>query len=111
MSISTHYDRDAMARWYARQHMRTDPGLVSVQYLPENSPEREIRLVEVNEQMPERIDSFLSPIDFGRDAGTDSEHLLVFLDVTPSQWERIRSAEIDLPSDWSLSGAVEFRDE
>jgi hypothetical protein len=111
MSISTQFDRDAMARWYAEQHLRTDPGLVSVHYLPGNSPEREIRLVEVNELMPERMDSSLTPIDFGRDAGTDNEHLLVFLDVTPAQWERIQSTKLLLPTEWSLNGSIEFADE
>ena len=42
------FDRDIMARWYATEHLKTDPGIVSVYYLPTNAGEREIRFVEVN---------------------------------------------------------------
>jgi hypothetical protein len=43
------FDRNGMARWYARQHLKTDPGIQVVYYLPEDAPEREIRLLEIND--------------------------------------------------------------
>jgi hypothetical protein len=103
---TTHFDRDSLARWYSKQHRKTDPGLVAIWYLPQNSPEREIRLVEVNSLLGERIDDFLEPIDFGIDTGTENAHKLMVLDVTPEQWERIEKRDLRLPTDWSLDGAL-----
>jgi hypothetical protein len=103
---TTQFDRDAKATWYGTQHQKTDPGIRSVYYLPTNAPDREIRLIEVNELVADRNDDTLEPIDFGVDRGTDSEHELFVLDVTPSQWDRIQRDELHLPLDWRLEAAV-----
>jgi hypothetical protein len=105
---ATQFDRDSMAQWYAEQHLETDPGIVSVHYLPENAGEREIRLIEVNKLIGDRTDDAFEPIDFGVDAGTESEHKLFVLDVTPEQWERITNRALQLPKGWSLDGAVPY---
>ena len=52
-------------------------------------------------------DKTLEPIDFGVDAAPTA-HSLFVLDVTPSQWEKIRVNEIPLPQGWSLDGATHF---
>ncbi len=44
-------DRDALARWLARQHLATDPGIAEV-YCLQDSPAGEIRLIEVNRLLP-----------------------------------------------------------
>ena len=98
-----------MARWYAKQHLKTDPGIRSVYYLRTNAPDREIRFIEINELVADRNDDTLEPIDFGVDTGMESEHKLFVLDVTPSQWNRISSLE--LPQGWSLEDAVPFSQE
>jgi hypothetical protein len=103
---TTQFDRDSMARWYAEQHRRTDPGIVSVYYLPANADEREIRFIEVNRLIGDRNDDSLEPIDFGVDTGRESAHKLFVLDVTPTQWERIKASGLGLPGNWSLSGAI-----
>jgi hypothetical protein len=102
------FNRDSMARWYAEEHLKTDPGITSVYYLPENSGERQIRLIEVNHLMGSRNDDALEPIDFGVDTGTDTAHTLFLLDVTPEQWKRIELGQISLPPNWTLSGAKRF---
>ena len=102
------FDRDSMARWYANEHLKTDPGLVSIYYLPSHAGEREIRLIEVNKLLGDRNDVALEPIDFGVDTGSDSAHTLYVLDVTPAQWERIRRNELGLPANWSLSDAIRY---
>jgi hypothetical protein len=107
----TQFDRDSMAHWYAGEHLKTDPGVVAIYYLPRNASEREIRFVEVNELIGDRNDNALEPIDFGVDSGMESEHKLFVLDVTPEQWERIRSHTLRLPDDWSLDGARAFSHE
>jgi hypothetical protein len=104
----TKFNRDAMARWYAMQHLKTDPGVVSVYYLPRNASDREIRFVEVNTLLADRTDESLVPIDFGIDMGTDNAHRLVVVDVTPKQWERIKKQKLHLPKDWSLEDAIPF---
>jgi hypothetical protein len=107
MSIAS-FDRDSMAKWYATEHLNTDPGIVKIYYLPTNSGDREIRLLEVNKLMAERTEDALEPIDFGVDRGQHTEHHLFVLDVTPEQWERIESGELQLPSGWSLKNYVEY---
>ena len=105
---ATQFDRDSKARWYAKQHLKTDPGIRTVNYLPANAPDREIRFVEVNELIADMNDNSLEPLDFGVDTGMDTEHKLFVLDVTPDQWDRINQGSLALPSDWSLDSAVSF---
>ncbi|MEX2288290.1 MAG: hypothetical protein WD648_14440 [Planctomycetaceae bacterium] len=103
------FDRDSVARWYAKQHLKTDPGVSSVYFLPKNAGEREIRFIEINDLLADRNDHALEPIDFGIDMGTENAHNLFVLDVTPTQWERIRAGNLQLPDDWSLEEAIPFR--
>ena len=100
-----------MAGWYATQHLKTDPGVVSIYFLPVNSSEREIRLIEINNLIGDRNDDALEPIDFGIETGTESEHKLLVLDVTPDQWDRIQTGELRLPEGWSLDDAKQYSDE
>ena len=94
-----------MAKWYATEHRKTDPGIRAIYHLPKNAPDREIRFLEVNELIAERNETALEALDFGVDAGMDSEHKLFVLDVTPDQWDRIRQESLQLPHGWSLDGA------
>ena len=103
---ATQFNRNEIAAWYAEQHLRTDPGIVAVYYLPANASEREIRFIEINKLIGDRNDAALEPIDFGFKMGTDAAHKLFVLDVTPDQWERIQANELQLPGNWSLDGAV-----
>jgi hypothetical protein len=102
------FDRDSMARWYAREHLKTDPGIVAVYYLPTNAGDREIRFVEVNKLISDRNDNAVAPIDFGVDMGMETAHKLCVLDVTPEQWDRIRAYELSLPANWSLKDAIRY---
>jgi hypothetical protein len=97
-----------MASWYAQEHLKTDPGVLSVHYLPNNAGDREIRLVEVNNLIGDRNDDLLEPIDFGVDRGTNNAHRLFILDVTPQQWERIIAHELALPRNWSIDESVSY---
>ena len=102
------FDRNTMAKWYAARHLKTDPGLREVFYLPADAPEREIRFLEVNELIADRERDPAEPIDFGVDTGGESAHRLMVLDVTPAQWEKIQKGELPLPSGWSLAEANSF---
>jgi hypothetical protein len=102
------FNRDEMARWYATRHLKTDPGIRVVYYLPTEAPERVIRFIEINELIADRDGDPLEPIDFGVDVGTAEGHTLIVLDVTPAQWEKINRKELQLPKGWSLNGAIPF---
>ncbi len=102
------FDRDAMAQWYATQHRKIDPGIADIYYLTAGAPEREIRFVEVNTLLPDTIDDDLEPVDFGVDTGSESEHKLFVLDVTPSQWSEITSGQLELPAGWVLEQATDL---
>jgi hypothetical protein len=102
------FDRDEMAGWYARRHLTTDPAIRVLYYLPAGAPEREIRFLEVNDQLAVREDDPMEPIDFGVDIDGADPHSLTVLDVTPAQWEKIHNGILSLPNGWSLDGAVTF---
>ena len=102
-TIGTAFDRDSLAKWYARRHMDIDSGVMSILYLPTNAPPREIRFLEVNRMISETTP--LEPIDFGVDTGSANAHTLYVLDVTPAQWEAIRTGAISLPAGWTLDGS------
>jgi hypothetical protein len=100
------FNRNSLADFYASRHLKTDPGIREVYFLPAGAPEREIRFIEINEMIADRDKYPLEPIDFGVDIGGAEGHTLMVLDVTPSQWERINKKELQLPKDWSLDGAI-----
>jgi len=102
------FDKDAMADWYAKQHLKTDPGITKIYYLPDGAPEREIRFVEINKLLATINGDTLEPIDFGVDTGAESEHKLLVVDVTPSQWGSIDQGALSLPAGWSLKNNREF---
>jgi hypothetical protein len=100
------FDRDNTARYYAKQHLKTDPGIQEIYYLPTNAPEREIRFVEINNLIVNRDKDPIEPIDFGVDMGSDTAHQLMIVDITPAQWEKIQKNELRLPKGWSLDNAI-----
>ncbi len=108
---ATQFNRDFMASWYAKEHLKTDPGIVAVYYLPWDSGDRDIRFVEVNNLFGDRNDDMLEPIDFGIDMGSENEHRLYVLDVTPEQWRRIQTQKLGLPGNWSLQDSKRFENE
>lgn len=97
-----------MAQWYARQHLKTDPGIQAVYYLHHDAPDREIRFIEINNLLCEPNNDPLEPVDFGIDTGMDTAHKLMVLDVTPQQWEQIQKDQSVLPSGWSMQDMREF---
>lgn len=103
------FDRNGWARHYAHNHLEVDPGTLKIVYLPDGAPEREIRLVEVNELMVPREADPIAPLDFGVGMSEDNPHRLVIVDVTPRQWRLIEEGELSLPAGWSLRQAVEFQ--
>ena len=100
--------RAEIAQSYAARHLKTDPGIREVYYLPTKAPEKEIRLLEVNELIASRENDPLEPIDFGVDVSGSGLYSLMVLDVTPAQWEKINRNELHLPKSWTVKGAIQF---
>jgi len=103
------YNRDSLAEFYAHQHLNTDVAVKKVVYLPQNSPEREIRFIEVNDLMSERGPRELVPIDFGIDMGQSSFHSLLVVDVTLEERDAIEKGILGIPYEWSLEENREFK--
>ena len=103
-------DRDGVARWLAKRHLATDPSLVEVIYLREDSPHDELHFVEVNRLLllPIPAGERLAALDFGVDVDGFSYSLFV-VDVTPEQLDLVKEGSLLLPSGWSLKGHLCFR--
>jgi len=106
---TSQFNRDEMADWYAHEHLKVDPGVQKIYYLGDNAPAREIRFLEINTLLAERTDDALEPIDFRVDVGSEVEHKLLVLDVTPSQWQSIGRGTLTLPEEWSLNNAKVYQ--
>ena len=106
--IATKFYPLSWAAAYAQRHLQTDPGICGIYYLPEGTPEREIRLIEINELVAVRDESTFEPIEFGVDRGGIDAHTVKILDVSPTQWTKIEQGELPLPSGWSLNGLKSF---
>jgi len=102
-TTETGFDRDSMARRYAEQHSEIDFAVDQIHYLPTDAPAREIRLLEVNRMIAERISP--EPFDFGVCISGPDAHTLNVLDVTPSQWEEIHAGRMPLPAGWNLDNS------
>lgn len=100
------FDREAMAKWYAQRHLKTDEAIVEINYLPEDAAANEIRFVEVNKLVSPSTP--MEPVDFGVDIGELGEHTLFVLDVTPEQWTAIQKGELRLPTGWKLDNRTTF---
>ena len=103
------FSRDSWAGMYATRHLATDPGIQEICYLQDQSPENEIRLVEVNELLSLREIDHLEPIDFGVDIDGVHPHRLLVLDVTPQEWEQVKGGRLRLPAGWSMNEMKIYR--
>ena len=103
--------RDLFARWLARRHLLTDPGISRVVYLPANAPDKEVRLLEVNTlvSVPAGARQFVEPLEFTPDL-PGIRYTVLVADLTPAQWKVARkNPERILPEGWTLDGAKTFR--
>ena len=108
MSDEPPYDRDRMAKWYAKQGLRVDPGALAIYDLPTGAPDREIRQIGVTIYSHE-FPGPLEPIDYVVAIEGPNRHKLLMLNVTSARWERIELGECPLPDGWTLEGAKVYR--
>ncbi len=93
-------NRDDVAEWVARKHFIVDRGIREIWYLPKESPLDEIRLLELNEQVP-FSGSQVEATDFGLDVEGASFRLMV-ADVNGDQLQQVKTDPSRLPPGWSL---------
>jgi hypothetical protein len=94
------FNKDQMAMVWINRHLESGQGVVRVWYLPENSGEREIRLVELNASIDIPPGTIPEPIEFGVDRGLETEHSLIVLDIDLGQLNRLGKKENLLPEGW-----------
>ena len=102
-------DRDAWAAWYAGQHLKCDPGLSAVIYLPGGAGEEDLRFVELSELVAGRTDEAARlPVSFGVGRDTGGQHVLSIVDISPEQWDRMRAGTLAPPDGWEIAGGRVF---
>jgi hypothetical protein len=99
--------KEDFARWIAQQHFDIDKGISRILYLPMAAPDKEVRLVEVNELASIPESAPLEAVDFRPDIdGID--YSLFVVDVTPQQFERLKNGDIPPPTGWRLEKSVDL---
>ncbi|HKI38147.1 MAG TPA: zf-TFIIB domain-containing protein [Gemmataceae bacterium] len=98
------HDKAKAARDLARRHFQIEPGITRITTLWaalafEALPDTPIKLLEVNENT---VPSGVMPIHFGRVPGSGVPFPSVIVEVTPEEFEKIKTAELKLPDGWSL---------
>jgi hypothetical protein len=99
---------EQFAKWIAQRHLASDPDIREVIYLPSNAPEKEIRLLETNVLLNVSEEEKVGAVDFSPDINQLNFRVLV-ADITPRQWENIKSKKLALPEGWDLKDYILFK--
>lgn len=96
--------KDEVARHLASQHYLYDPDLVGIIRIVcpperESNPEEPIKLLEVNPYTPP---GGIVPTGFDPHPPSGVPYATVLVEVTPDEYERVKSGELPLPPPWSL---------
>jgi hypothetical protein len=92
----------------ARKHYQIEAGLtrifrVSGSAEVEFRPNEPIKLLEVNENT---VPSGIMPIQFGPCPAMGLTHASIIIEVTPEEFEKIRSRELELPHGWRVGDEI-----
>ncbi len=101
-------NKDEQARYLARKHYELEDTITQIVRLTagedaETDPDEPIKLLEVNEIT---IPSGVLPLGFGPVPSAGIHYSSVIIEVTPDEFEKIRSNELKLPKDWKLGAAI-----
>jgi hypothetical protein len=101
-------DKQEEARKLAEIHYRIEPGITQIFRMigdddAETRPDEPIKLLEVNENT---ISSGIMPLHFAPVPAHGIHYPSVIVEVTPIEYEKIRSRELPLPPGWTVSGLV-----
>jgi hypothetical protein len=99
--------KESFVEWIVRHHFAIDKGITKILYLPAGAPEKEVRLLEINELASIPENGTVEAFDFmPHIEGVD--YALVVADVTPKQWDAIMQGKPLLPKGWRLDGHRAF---
>jgi hypothetical protein len=99
--------RDSFVQWIVSHHFAIDKGITRILYLPAGAPEKEVRLLEVNELATIPENGTVQAFDFMPDIeGID--YTLLVADVTPRQFDAIVQGKLPPPKGWWLDGYQVF---
>ena len=102
-------DRDAWAAWFAGQHLKCDPSISAVVYLPHGADGEEIRFVELSDAVAGRTDEAVRQVmTFGVGRDTGGSHVLAIVDATPEHWDRMRAGTLAPPDGWEIASGRVF---
>jgi hypothetical protein len=96
--------RDEAARKLAAKHFQTEAGLTNIFRLTgpadaEGGKTEPIKLLEVNTATPP---SGVMPLHFGPAPASGIFYPSVIVEVTPGEFEKIRTEELKLPAGWTI---------
>jgi hypothetical protein len=100
--------RDDVAGWYARTYMDGDPRVAEVVYLPEGSPDWEIRMVLIDTKFKYPPTDELEPLDWSSPLAGVPPHTVLVCDTSVDRWREVLAGRMKLPSGWSPRNAVHF---
>lgn len=100
--------KDEEAKELAKKHYQVEAGLTHVIRIGgtadvELRPNEPIKLLEVNENT---IPAGIMPIQFGPSPAAGVHYSSVIVEVTPDEYERIRTGELRLPDGWTLGEEI-----
>ncbi len=101
-------DRHEESRKLAEAHYRVEPGITQIYRITggaeaEIRPNEPIKLLEVNENT---IPSGIMPLGFGPAPAHGFHYPSIIVEVTPEEFDQIRSQILVLPSGWEVSELV-----
>ena len=98
-----HAKRDAATRLLVKKHFEIEPGVTRIFRLATGEAEASgvapIRLLEVNEAT---APSGIMPLHFGPAPAAGIPYPSTIVEVTPEEFEKIKTEELKLPEGWSL---------
>jgi hypothetical protein len=82
----------------AHIHLQSEPGIVRIYWFPSN---KELRLVEVDETMPELIEgNRLQPLYFEANPAKGLSVPMAYELIAPTHEEHLRNGKIAMPKGW-----------
>ena len=100
-------DKNEEARRLAERHFEVEPSLTQIFRITrrgdaEGRPDEPIKLLEVSDST---ISVGIMPLGFGPAPAHGIHHPSVIVEITPKEFEKLRSGELELPEGWEIGDA------
>lgn len=94
--------RDAVAEELAGAHFAAEPDIERIFRLVgpnEDDPQEPVKLLEVN---PNTIPEGIVPVQFGPDFAGGTGCSTGIIEITPEEFEQVRTGALPLPNEWRM---------